>query len=134
MCCLLTRYFVYSRDISSTHELPCLLTRCPVYSQDTVSIREMPCLLTSCPKIRVHISAPVSSASAMTATPSVATACTDDSSLLASFSLSFSLPFASLLDLPGVGCCYILVNVLDVTQLIYIDNRHINRTTFMTMK
>lgn len=55
--------------------------------------------LTSCPKMRVHISAPVSSPRAMTATPRVATACTDDSSLLASFSLSFSLLLLSL-DLP----------------------------------
>lgn len=58
------------------------------------------CVLTSCPKMRVHISAPVSSASAMTATPSVATACTEDSSLLASFSFSFSLLLLSFDDLP----------------------------------
>lgn len=56
--------------------------------------------LTSCPKMRVHISAPVSSASAITATPSVATACTAASSLLASFSFSFSLLLLSF-DLPA---------------------------------
>jgi hypothetical protein len=51
--------------------------------------------LTNCPKIRVHISEPVSSPIATTATAKAATACIDERSLVAvslffSFSFSFS--------------------------------------------
>jgi len=70
--------------------------------------------LTNCPKIRVHISDPVSSPIATTATAKAATACMDERSLLAvslffSFSFSFSAEVASFLSpsLSFLSLCFL---------------------------
>lgn len=81
--------------------------------------------LTNCPKIRVHISDPVSSPIATTATAKAATACIVERSLLAVslfFSFSFSFSVEEVVSFLSLSLSFLSLVFLELSSFYQIHN------------